>query len=125
LESSDTVFPVQQFARDWAYPHKKLLKSHLNSHINNVIFSCIQSSRVKYFSAVQVHFQWFTKSTLKQHLRNIQLGQPNKLALEDRLKHKHRIRHQETKINQTSLHEPFQEACNQVGAPSHKHERGG
>ena len=125
MERPDTVFPAKQFARDWAYQYKKLLKSHLNAHNNNVTFSCIQSSRVKYFSAVQVHFQWFTKSTLKQRLRNIQLGQPNKLALEDRLKHNHHIRHQETKINQTLLHEPVQEACNRVGAPSHKHKRGG
>ena len=77
------MFPAQQFARDWAYPYKKLLESHLNSHTNNVICSCIQSSHVKYFTAVQVHFQWFTKSTVKQHLRSIQLGQPSKLALED------------------------------------------
>jgi hypothetical protein len=83
LARPDMVFPTQQFARDWAYPHKKLLKSHLNSHNNNVIFFCIQSSRVEYFTAVQVHFQWFTESTVKQHLRNVQLGQPSKLALED------------------------------------------
>ena len=83
FKRSGTMFPAQQFVKDWAYPHKKLLKSHLNSHTNNVIFSRIQSSRVKYFTAVQVHFQWLTESTVKQHLRHIQLGQPNKLALED------------------------------------------